>query len=61
MDSYKIQIVDILGRVSQTKTLSKFASIKNIDVSELSSGLYFVQLVNSFGSILVQNKLVIER
>jgi len=61
MDSYKIQIVDILGRVSQTKTLSKFASIKNMDVSELSSGLYFVQLVNSFGSILVQNKLVIER
>jgi hypothetical protein len=61
LERCQLRVVDIVGKVHQTHTLSNFASIKEISVANLANGLYFVQLVDKQGFLIANSKVVVAR
>lgn len=53
-----IQVLDILGTEISSEKIYKNSNIHKLDLHNLSSGLYIIQLKNNNGEILNRNKII---
>ena len=58
VEGVKLNIIDNIGRVVYSQSVPDYSLFQDVKVSNLSSGLYFIELNDATGNTIVSSKLV---
>ena len=57
VENVSVNVIDNIGRIMHSQSIPEYSLYQDLDVSSLSSGMYFIQLVSNRNT-LVSNKLI---